>query len=80
MERPPQIMKANIPDEKTCMMIPLAQIKIARRQDHSLPIWSFRKNAIHDPKAAPRTPKEVMLAVRFARPVALLIQSYLRRP
>ena len=81
--RPPQILakrrKPKMPDENTCINIPLVQTKIATWYDHSCPSLSLKKYAIRAPKAAPSTPKEVMLAVRFARPVWLCVHFFALR-
>lgn len=82
--RPPQILakrrNPKIPDEKTCMSMPLAHTNSAILYDHSLPTLSLRKKAMMAPNAAPSTPKELILAVRLASPVALPTQRFLFRP
>jgi hypothetical protein len=83
LPRPPQIlaksMKPYIPEEKTCIRIPLPQIRMKKRQHLSRPNLSLMATASKEPNAAPRTPNEVIFAVRFARPDALLVQFLARR-
>lgn len=71
--------KPKIPDEKTCMSNPAAHTRIEHLKDHSLPSLSLQKKAIRAPKAAPRTPNDVMLAVLLARPVGSCFQFALMR-
>jgi hypothetical protein len=71
--------KLKIPVEKTCMSKPAAQTRMAHLKDHSLPSLSLQKKAIKAPKAAPRTPKDVMLAVLLAKPVGSCFQFALTR-
>lgn len=71
--------KPKIPDENTCMSNPDAQTRIEQRKDHSLPSLSLQKKAISAPKAAPRTPNDVVLAVLLASPVGSCFQFALIR-
>jgi hypothetical protein len=71
--------KPKIPEENICMSNPAAHTRIEHLKDHSLPSLSLQKKAIKAPKAAPRTPNDVMLAVLLARPVGSCFQFALMR-
>ena len=71
--------KPKIPEEKTCMSNPTAHTRIEHLKDHNLPSLSLQKKAIRAPKAAPRTPNDVMLAVLLAKPVGSCFQFALMR-
>jgi len=79
--RPPHTLansrKLKMPDEKTCMRMPLAHTRVASLYDLNRPILSLRKKAIIAPMAAPSTAREVILAVRLASPEGV---SVLERP
>lgn len=76
---PPQMraksIKPRIPEEKTCMNVPVAQSRMKTCHDRSRPILSVRTRARREPNAAPRTPNEDILAFRSAMPLGLSFQS-----
>ncbi|GMF76358.1 unnamed protein product [Aspergillus oryzae] len=63
-----------MPEEKTWMNRPDAHTRQAKRHEFNLPNRSFRSRAKSAPKAAPKTLKEVILALRLASPVSSWVQ------
>ena len=64
--RLPQILvksiRPSMPDEKICIRIPEAQVRTNNGQHRGRPSRSIKVRAIRDPKAAPRTPNNDILA------------------
>lgn len=69
-----------IPEEKTCIRAPVIHRATKNCQARRRPRRSFRPSEMMEPKAAPRTPNDEMLALRSARPDALPCQRLGSRP
>jgi len=66
--------RAYMPEDNTCTIRPEAHVRTKRRQHLSRPSRSDKARDNREPKAAPRTPKEDMLAFRSAKPDGLSTQ------
>ena len=74
-----KIRRPKIPDEKMIIKSPIAHVMVKSCQDRRRPNLSARLREIKAPKAAPRIPVDVILALRLARPDGLSFQFDVRR-
>jgi len=63
-----------MPEESICITRPEAHVRTKSRQHLSRPSRSVKTRDSREPKAAPRTPKEEILAFRSANPDGLSTQ------
>ena len=82
--RPPHIRAKSInpsmPEENICISSPLIHVRVNICQERSLPSLSQIATARKAPNAAPRTPKDEMLAFLSASPLGLSFHRDDSRP